>query len=64
MPMVDDARQRRRLGQRHAPAEHQAADTGAVMAGVVAPWDSYGVGVGRGQRVHFTIGETRGSAGK
>ena len=30
------------------------------MAGVAAPWDSYGVGVGRGERVHFTIGETRG----
>ena len=32
----------------------------AVLAGVAAPRDSYGVSVGRGQSVHFTIGETRG----
>ena len=36
----------------------------AVLAGVAAPRDNYGVGVGRGQRVYFTTGETRGSAGK
>ena len=59
-PWTRDRGDARGKGTRRQTTRLLALGLLAVMAGVAAPLDSYGVGVGRGQRVHFTIGETRG----